>query len=144
VQSTMVEAFRSAPTSLYLVYAIIMVVLVIIYLQIEPFFLYSFRRKLSAAKAEQGKISAQENGEEKGAAKPEEDTAWNQLSTLSRREREVVDLICMGHSNAEIAKILFISEHTVKDHTKKIYPKMNVHSRLELAALVGRMKSTEK
>jgi len=144
VQSTMVEAFRSAPTSLYLVYAIIMVVLVIIYLQIEPFFLYSFRRKLSAAKAEQGEISAQENDEEERDAKPEEDAAWNLLSALSRREREVVDLICMGHSNAEIAKILFISEHTVKDHTKKIYRKMNVHSRLELAALVGRGKSTEK
>ena len=33
---------------------------------------------------------------------------------------------------------------TVKDHTKKIYPKVGVHSRMELAALVGRWKANEK
>jgi len=66
------------------------------------------------------------------------------LKVLSKREREVVELICLGYSNADIAKMLFISEHTVKDHTKKIYPKMGVHSRFELAALVSKLKTGEK
>ena len=42
--------------------------------------------------------------------------------------------------NSDIAKILFITEHTVKDHTKKIYPKMGVHSRMELATLINKQK----
>ena len=57
------------------------------------------------------------------------------------KEREVAELICLGYTNKDIAKLLFISEHTVKDHTKKIYPKMCVHSRLELATLVSRQRS---
>ncbi|MBE6038832.1 MAG: hypothetical protein E7218_06455 [Anaerofustis stercorihominis] len=62
------------------------------------------------------------------------------LNLLSKREREVVELICLGYTNKDIAKILFISEHTVKDHTKKIYPKMGVHSKVELAVLVNKLK----
>ena len=52
-------------------------------------------------------------------------------------------MICLGYSNPDIARMLFISEHTVKDHTKKIYPKMGVHSRFELAALVSRHRTGE-
>ncbi|MBQ9931590.1 MAG: helix-turn-helix transcriptional regulator [Firmicutes bacterium] len=63
------------------------------------------------------------------------------LRVLTKKEREVVDLICLGYSNGDIAKLLFISEHTVKDHTKKIYPKLGVHSRFELASLVGNWRS---
>ena len=48
-------------------------------------------------------------------------------------------LIGYGYSNGDIAKILFISENTVKDHTKNIYRKLEVHSRFELAALVNRI-----
>ena len=60
------------------------------------------------------------------------------LSVLSPKEREVAELICLGFTNRDIAKVMFISEHTVKDHTKKIYPKMGVHSRFELATLVNK------
>ena len=63
------------------------------------------------------------------------------LSFLSKRELEVTELLVRGYSNSDIAKMLFISEHTVKDHTKHIYRKMNVHSRFELAALVTRLKN---
>ncbi|MBE6954251.1 MAG: helix-turn-helix transcriptional regulator [Ruminococcaceae bacterium] len=66
------------------------------------------------------------------------------LLLLTKKEREVAELICLGYTNGDIAKLLFISEHTVKDHTKKIYPKVGVHSRMELAALVGRWKANEK
>lgn len=60
------------------------------------------------------------------------------FAVLSGRELEVVELIARGYSNAEIASVLVIAVHTVNDHTKKIYRKLNVHSRLEVAALANR------
>ena len=72
------------------------------------------------------------------------DEADNPLNRLTKRELEVVDLIVFGYSNRDIAKMLFISEHTAKDHTKNIYRKVGVHSRLELAALIYRWKSNQK
>ena len=65
------------------------------------------------------------------------------LSVLTPKEREVTEFICMGYTNKDIAKIMFISENTVKDHTKKIYPKMGVHSRFELATLVSKNRSED-
>ena len=55
---------------------------------------------------------------------------------LSKREMEVLKLICMGLSNKSISEKLFISEFTVKDHIKKIMLKMNVHSRSEIIVLL--------
>ena len=131
VQGSMVEIFRSTPTMLYLAYAVIMVILVITYMQVEPFFLFTLRRRIADDDA-----SAESPALEETAAYP--------LAELSPKEREVAELICLGYTNRDIAKIMFISEHTVKDHTKKIYPKVGVHSRMELAALVGRWKSGEQ
>lgn len=51
---------------------------------------------------------------------------------LSRRETEVLKLICQGNTNREIAKNLFICEDTVKGHIKKIMQKMMVNSRSEI------------
>ena len=67
-----------------------------------------------------------------------ENDADSAFATLSKRELEVVDLIAAGYSNGDIAKVLFISVHTVNDHTKNIYRKLNVHSRYELTALVNK------
>lgn len=55
---------------------------------------------------------------------------------LSKREIEVVRMICEGWSNREIGEKLFISEHTVKDHIKNIMRKMEVASRNELVAVL--------
>jgi DNA-binding NarL/FixJ family response regulator len=55
---------------------------------------------------------------------------------LSKREMEVLKLICMGLSNKAISEKLFISEFTVKDHIKKIMLKMDVRSRGEINALL--------
>lgn len=134
VQGSMVEIFRTAPTMLYLVYALIMAVLVFVYTQIEPFFLFTLRRRLADHEA---LPTAEANTVPEEASAPEEADS-DPLAVLTKKEREVAELICLGHTNADVAKLLFISEHTVKDHTKKIYPKMGVHSRLELAALVGK------
>ena len=51
---------------------------------------------------------------------------------LSKREIEVLSLICKGLANKEISKQLFISEYTVKDHTKKILKKIGVSSRNQI------------
>jgi len=53
---------------------------------------------------------------------------------LSRREADVVKLLCRGDSNKEISDKLFISEYTVKDHIKKVMRKMGVNSRNEILA----------
>ncbi|MCG6537292.1 MAG: helix-turn-helix transcriptional regulator, partial [Syntrophales bacterium LBB04] len=48
---------------------------------------------------------------------------------LSRREIEVLRLLCEGRSNKNIGQTLFICEQTVKDHVKHIMQKMGAHSR---------------
>lgn len=130
VQSSMVELFRGAPTMLYLTYAVVMVVLAIIYLQIAPFFQYSFGRELPKKESTESSVETESAGSDP------------HLSTLSKRELEVVDLIATGYSNAEIASALYISAHTVNDHTKNIYRKLNVHSRMELVAYLNHKKSS--
>lgn len=55
---------------------------------------------------------------------------------LSRRESDVLRLICQGKTNREIATILFICEDTVKGHIKKIMQKMEVNSRSEIIIAV--------
>jgi DNA-binding NarL/FixJ family response regulator len=50
---------------------------------------------------------------------------------LSAREREVLDLIAAGATNREIADRLFLSPHTVKDHTSALYRKVNARNRAE-------------
>ena len=55
-------------------------------------------------------------------------------SGLSRREREVYDLLILGRTNREIAKTLYISESTAKVHVRHILEKLGVHSRAEAAA----------
>ena len=146
VQGGMVEAFRSAPSMLFLAYGVIMVILVILYLQIEPYFLYTLRRKIpEEVQLSDAEPVRQEMPEQEEESAPAEETlsADSPFAVLSKRELEVVDLIARGYSNAEIANVLVISVHTVNDHTKKIYRKLNVHSRLEVAALANRQKEPQ-
>jgi ATP/maltotriose-dependent transcriptional regulator MalT len=58
-------------------------------------------------------------------------------SVLTRREREVLELISHGLSNAQIAKRLFISESTAKVHVHKVLTKLGVQSRLQAALLAS-------
>ena len=54
-------------------------------------------------------------------------------SDLSRREEEVLDLICAGYGNKEIAEKLHLGVETVRTHLKRIYEKLHVRCRTEAA-----------
>jgi DNA-binding CsgD family transcriptional regulator len=64
--------------------------------------------------------------------------AFCRARELSRREREVIDLILAGKSNAQIKDALFISVATVKKHVSNIFLKLDVNSRSQLHYLVMR------
>ncbi|CAM3582875.1 hypothetical protein GCM10009865_29660 [Aeromicrobium ponti] len=55
---------------------------------------------------------------------------------LSSREKEVLDLVIQGLNNKEIARELFISEHTVKNHLTKIFQKLDVPDRTQAISKV--------
>jgi len=50
---------------------------------------------------------------------------------LTRRELEILRLVAEGFSNAELAKMLWVTEQTVKFHLSNIYRKLNVSNRTE-------------
>lgn len=53
---------------------------------------------------------------------------------LSVRETEVLDLICRGMSNLEIAELLFVSVNSVKTYVRQIYQKIGVARRAQAVA----------
>ncbi len=56
--------------------------------------------------------------------------------SLSKREREVFGYLVKGYTSPYIAKALFISDSTVRSHTKSIYRKFEVSSRTDLIEIV--------
>ncbi len=59
-----------------------------------------------------------------------------QVFGLTQREKDLVALIYEGHSNAEIAAELFISESTVKTHIYNIFRKMGIKNRMSVMKIV--------
>ena len=62
--------------------------------------------------------------------------ARTQLEALTDREREVAVAVAQGLSNAEIAKLLFMSEATVKAHVSHVLAKLNLTNRVQAAMVV--------
>jgi len=56
---------------------------------------------------------------------------------LTKRERELVELIYQGKSNKDIAEELFLSESTVKTHIYNIFRKMDVKNRIEVICIIN-------
>jgi len=50
---------------------------------------------------------------------------------LTRREREILKLVAEGHSNGQLARMLWVTEQTVKFHLSNIYRKLGVANRTE-------------
>ena len=59
---------------------------------------------------------------------------------LTERELEVLRLVAQGLNNREIARQLFISENTVKNHVRNILEKLQLHSRMEAVMYAVREK----
>ncbi len=68
------------------------------------------------------------------------DERCEQLATqygLTDREVDVLKLLAKGRSKNYIAETLFISENTVRGHSRRLYTKLGVHTRDELQAMLG-------
>lgn len=64
------------------------------------------------------------------------------IESLTDREREVIALVAEGLGTGQLAKRLFISEKTVRNHLSSIYSKLDVSDRLELALYAARHSLT--
>jgi len=62
---------------------------------------------------------------------------------LTDREIQVLRLVARGMNNRDIAKELFISENTVKNHVRNILEKLQIHSRMEAVMVAVREKLIE-
>lgn len=56
---------------------------------------------------------------------------------LSRREREIATLVAGGRTSREVAETLVIGVRTVESHLARVYGKLGIRSRAELAAALG-------
>jgi DNA-binding CsgD family transcriptional regulator/tetratricopeptide (TPR) repeat protein len=83
-------------------------------------------RKLGARAEPRGPATAGESG----------------LATLTKREREIADLVTDRRTNREIAGALFLSEKTVESHMRNIFAKLGAGSRVEVARVVERERHT--
>ena len=60
------------------------------------------------------------------------------LDVLTKREIQILKLVCTGLSNREISQKLFVSEHTVKFHIVSILKKFNAKNRIHLSYIAGK------
>ncbi|MFB0627244.1 response regulator [Streptomyces sp. AB3(2024)] len=75
------------------------------------------------------------------AAKPPED---ERLATLTERERAVLELIGEGLTNRQIAKQLYLSEKTVKNHISRLLGKLGVERRVQAAVIAAQVHEHEE
>jgi DNA-binding NarL/FixJ family response regulator len=76
-------------------------------------------------------------------AKKDESKQQMPAPRLTDREMEVLTLVAQGLNNRDIAKELFISENTVKNHVRNILEKLHLHSRMEAVVYAVREKLLE-
>ncbi|MBQ9969572.1 MAG: helix-turn-helix transcriptional regulator [Oscillospiraceae bacterium] len=134
IHSAILEMFRNSVTLLNFCYLCIMVLTAMVFLLTEPYLIYAMKRRFVSAPAELPEEKTQEFVNEIKA-----EASLLPLDSLTKRELEVAHLISSGYTNPDIAKMLFISEYTVKDHAKNIYRKLGVNGRRELIAKINRM-----
>lgn len=75
------------------------------------------------------------------ADSPPED---ERLAVLSERERSVLDLIGEGLTNRQIAKRLYLSEKTVKNHISRLLGKLGVERRVQAAVIAAEVREHQQ
>jgi DNA-binding NarL/FixJ family response regulator len=65
------------------------------------------------------------------ASPPPASSATESPGGLTRRELEILKLVAEGHSNSQLARMLWVTEQTVKFHLSNIYRKLGVSNRTE-------------
>lgn len=63
----------------------------------------------------------------------------NKLKALTQRERDVAKLVAQGKSNKDICRILFLTEGTIKNYLTKIFEKLELTNRTELALFINQI-----
>lgn len=61
------------------------------------------------------------------------------LTSITPREQQVIDKLCLGWTNKEVAQALHISPRTVEDHRTNIFKKTRVRNLVELVRMVYRI-----
>ena len=67
------------------------------------------------------------------------DASESTLPTLTKRESEVLALIAGGSTNREIADALYLSPHTIKEHTSTVYRKLGARNRADAVQRAQRL-----
>jgi DNA-binding CsgD family transcriptional regulator len=98
-------------------------------------------RELTRAEAELSALGAARHRDE-AARELRRRGGGEGLDALSGREREIAELVAEGRTNREIGAELFLSEKTVEGHLTRIFGKLGVTSRVEVAEVVGRARAT--
>jgi len=83
-------------------------------------------------------VIPRESGRRVAAADPAQRHAWRLAAHLTRREREILQLLVDGATTKDIARRLHIAPNTVRSHVQGLLSKLQVHSRLEAVALAAR------
>lgn len=78
------------------------------------------------------------------SALPETKTPIEWQEKLSKREREVAEVVATGISNREVAEQLHITVRTVKEHLTSIFAKLGVQDRLQLILMARQVENVEK
>lgn len=76
--------------------------------------------------------------------KPQDGQPSDLLSTLSPREKQILQLIAEEHISSEIAKMLFISEKTVEKHRAKLMEKLNVRNIAGLVRMAVKFRLVDR
>ena len=74
----------------------------------------------------------------------DESSGLDPWDKLSKAERRVVELLCRGLTNPQIADELYLSRRTIQSHLYNVFKKVGVRSRTELVALAVRAGVDEK
>lgn len=80
-------------------------------------------------------LGSAEAGAESGTGS--DPNAPDPLDALTSREREIAEAVAQGMTNAQVARALFVSTATVKTHLARIFFKLGVNTRVQLALLVN-------